>query len=286
MNNESVFTLHDGRRLGYAEYGDPRGFPVLHNHGTPGSRWEVLDAMARAAASLGVRVIVPERPGYGLSDPAPSRTLLDWPRDTAVLMDGLGAKRFAVSGYSMGGMYALACGRALSERVTGIALAGSLAPEVFDAKVLATMTPAVQGALLAARDRPDSLREMMKGLSAAPEQWYAAIVESCSAPDKKLLASLSVLENMYRRSCIESLKHGGESIVRDFMIVTRDWGFPLEAIEQPVNLWHGREDINVPASMSEQLAACLPKATAHWIEGEGHLAFFNHFEAMLRALRS
>jgi hypothetical protein len=32
--------LHDGRALGFAEYGDPDGKPVFHFHGHPGSRLE------------------------------------------------------------------------------------------------------------------------------------------------------------------------------------------------------------------------------------------------------
>ncbi len=34
-----VLTLADGRQLGYAEYGDPQGIPLLALHGTPGSRF-------------------------------------------------------------------------------------------------------------------------------------------------------------------------------------------------------------------------------------------------------
>lgn len=33
-------TLKDGRKLGYAEYGDPFGTVILYFHGFPGSRLE------------------------------------------------------------------------------------------------------------------------------------------------------------------------------------------------------------------------------------------------------
>ena len=32
--------LRDGRALAYAEYGSPRGLPIIHCHGTPSSRVE------------------------------------------------------------------------------------------------------------------------------------------------------------------------------------------------------------------------------------------------------
>ena len=69
-----LLMLADGRRLACAEYGDPDGLPVLALHGTPGSR--LMFALADAAArSRGMRLIAPERPGYGLSDCRPSASL-------------------------------------------------------------------------------------------------------------------------------------------------------------------------------------------------------------------
>jgi hypothetical protein len=45
--------LSDGRSVGYAEYGDPMGKPVLHFHGLPSSRFELhRPAMDEIAARL------------------------------------------------------------------------------------------------------------------------------------------------------------------------------------------------------------------------------------------
>src|SRR4029079_13148344 len=61
--------LADGRRVAVAEWGQPGGRPVFLLHGMPGSRRMCPDATATWEA--GVRLIVPDRPGYGGSDPAP-----------------------------------------------------------------------------------------------------------------------------------------------------------------------------------------------------------------------
>jgi pimeloyl-ACP methyl ester carboxylesterase len=95
--------LPDGRSLGYAEYGDPSGKPVLFFPGTPSSR--LLHPPEGPTASLGARLIVVERPGFGLSDFQPGRTLLDWPDDVVALADALDIERFAVAGLSAGGPY-------------------------------------------------------------------------------------------------------------------------------------------------------------------------------------
>ncbi len=61
-----IIELEDGRELAFAELGDSDGTPVLGFHGTPGSRSQMalLDEPAREA---GIRLIAPDRPGYGAS---------------------------------------------------------------------------------------------------------------------------------------------------------------------------------------------------------------------------
>ena len=93
---DKTIRLPDGRHLGYAEYGDPQGMPLLFFHGTPGSRLR-LSHIGPLARDVGVRVLAPERPGFGLSAFQPKRTLLDWVQDVEVLADRLG-ERLARSG--------------------------------------------------------------------------------------------------------------------------------------------------------------------------------------------
>ncbi len=68
--------LSDGRRLGYAEYGDPRGRPLLHFHGLPSPRLEGAFC-DDAARRLGLRIVAVDHPGCGLSDFKLRRRLRD-----------------------------------------------------------------------------------------------------------------------------------------------------------------------------------------------------------------
>lgn len=93
----------------------------------PGSRLDLVgleDEYRRA----GARVLAIDRPGYGLSTARRSRswTARDWPADVAAVGDRLGIERFAVIGYSGGGMYAAACAHALPERVSAVAIVSGL----------------------------------------------------------------------------------------------------------------------------------------------------------------
>ena len=69
----TTIQLRDGRTIGYAEFGDPQGTPVLWCHGGPGSRIE-SSTLGPAAAELGLRLVGIDRPGYGKSTPMPGRT--------------------------------------------------------------------------------------------------------------------------------------------------------------------------------------------------------------------
>jgi len=72
---QSFISLPDGRRLCWAEYGDPAGRPLMFFHGGPGSRLPVVPRQEEIAAALGVRLLCPERPGFGESTRQPSRPM-------------------------------------------------------------------------------------------------------------------------------------------------------------------------------------------------------------------
>src|SRR5947209_15085160 len=102
ITRDTTMRLRDGRTLAYAEFGDPAGKPVLYMHGFPDSRLtrHPDDALT---ASLGVRVIIPDRPGMGGSDFRRARSLLERASFVAELADELKLDRFAVAGWSAGG---------------------------------------------------------------------------------------------------------------------------------------------------------------------------------------
>jgi pimeloyl-ACP methyl ester carboxylesterase len=112
-----ILVLPDGRRIACAEYGDPSGLPVLALHGTPGSR--LMFALAdRAARDRGIRLIAPERPGYGLSDYRHAESLTQGAEDLSAVADTYELGRFAVIGVSGGGPYAVAAAAAMPDRIS------------------------------------------------------------------------------------------------------------------------------------------------------------------------
>jgi pimeloyl-ACP methyl ester carboxylesterase len=99
--------LPDGRLLGWAEWGPSDGFPVLLCPGAATSRW--LGLGADAVAALRVRLVSVDRPGLGVSTPAPGRMFGDFADDIRHLAARRGLGRPAVIGNSQGAPFALAC---------------------------------------------------------------------------------------------------------------------------------------------------------------------------------
>jgi pimeloyl-ACP methyl ester carboxylesterase len=99
---DHVVRLRDGRSMGYAQFGAADGFVVVNAHGGLACRLDVA-AVDDAATANGVRLISPDRPGVGLSDPAVVCTVLEWARDVGDLLDQRGVEKFAVMGWSWAG---------------------------------------------------------------------------------------------------------------------------------------------------------------------------------------
>lgn len=274
--------LPDQRSLGFAEYGRAHGLPALFCHPTPGSRLHVSTAMSDVADDRGIRLIVPDRPGYGLSDPKPHGRFIDWPGDVAILLTHLGIDRVRVIGYSIGAAYALACASAMPARVTSVSLVGPVAANVFDPDVTAKMTSATHALFALARDHPSQLIKTLETFAPDAESLFTACAAGVSKIDRALLAQ-SQIASTFQSGCVETLRQRFEGMSADYALLAQPWGFALEEIRTPIDIWCGVEDITTPPAMAQYLAAHLPRHTIHLLPGEGHLCVFTHWESILGA---
>ncbi len=278
QENQAIL-LPDGRRLGYAEYGVPHGSPVLFFHGAPGSSYIHSD-MADVAARLNVRLIAVDRPGYGASAPHSARSLLSWSDDVAALTDALALPRFAIIGFSGGTPYALACAYSLPERVTKVALAGSLAP--LDAPgVTEGMSPMALGLYTLAQSNPIELRNTFAAVAPSPTALFEVMSASAGEWDKNLLLEkASEFETEYKRT----LQQGIEGMAFDFVLSSGEWKLPLDGVNTEIHLWSGTIDQNTPTAMTHHMAALLPNSTVFILPNEGHFALYRHWQDILAKL--
>lgn len=282
--NQTI-TLKDGRTLGYAEYGDPKGVPLLFFHGTPGSR--LMAAPEWNDASLGFRIIAPDRPGLGLSSYLRHRTILSWPKDVRELADALSLDKFVVCGVSGGGPHSLACAHELPDRVTRAGVISGAGP-IDSADALAGMHKGNQLAMTLAKRAPLVLRGLYGIIALVAKRWPDKVVGGNSKQmpeaDRKLLADGELMTTL-KADMPESYRQGARAAVDEAILFTKPWGFALEDITVPVLLWHGSEDRNAPLAMAKDMERRIPNCTATYYEGEGHLYFFKRWPEISAALK-
>ena len=288
---EGRFYLPDGRRLGYAEYGDPSGSVVLWFHGTPGGRRQFPLLGRRAAEKLGLRVVLVERPGCGLSDAHVYGAVADWATDMAHVADALGAERLAVVGLSGGGPFAMACAAVppLAGRVAAVAVLGGVVPSVGpDAAATGAIDLARRFApILSGLRRP--LAALVTGvvLPILPFGHYACWAYASTTPegDRRVLADPE-MEGMFLDDLVLVARGRFQAIVDDARLFGRDWGFRLADVKAPVVWWHGDADHIVPLGGAQAAAATLPDAELVLRPQESHLGGFAAADEVLRFVRS
>jgi pimeloyl-ACP methyl ester carboxylesterase len=274
--------LPDGRLLSFAEYGDPIGKPLFFFHGGNDSRLEaaILDETAQ---TLGVRIIAPDRPGYGRSTFQPERTFLGWPEDVAQLADALAITRFAVAGHSGGGPHAAAVAYALPQRLTGVALISSPAPPGSRNQGMHPMFRIINFLM---GSSPSLHRRMMQQTADqvrhTPDKFFAQWGKMSPA-DGRLFHSRPAIREMIAAEMAEAVHQGIDAILQEHPLYKRPWGFDLNAISVPVHIWHGLADPQAAPAWSRYLAAHIPQAMPHFIPDEGHFSIMANHQADILA---
>jgi pimeloyl-ACP methyl ester carboxylesterase len=285
LRHDRLIRLADGRRIGYAEFGDPTGSPVLFFHGFGTSRVVCPpdDALAR---SLGARLIAVDRPGIGLSDALPGRRLLDWPTDVAELANQLRLDRFAIVGWSGGGPYAAACGAALADRVRVVGLVSSPAPisGVRHANYLRRFD---RTAALFTKRAPWMVRLALwhwgRPQRRDPVRFFEESFADMCPADQDVLSDPSLRTLMIKNSA-ELYRQGGRGMYDEALALAHKWGFRPADIGAPVHLWHGEQDETVPVSMARYLARVIPDCQATIYPDEGHHLLFSRWSEILATL--
>ena len=271
---EGTLRLSDGRKLGYAEFGQGTGLPLFWFHGTPGARRQIAPETRQLARKKGVRIICVERPGVGDSTPHRYNQIVDFASDIEQLADGLSIERFGVAGLSGGGPYALACAAHMPERVVVAAILGGVAPSSGDEAAQGGPTTGLRrfGGLAGPLHKP-----MGKLLSGAV---YALtpLAEPCirvfsrfMPPGDQRVFSDPLVREMFVDDLVLGSRGNMQALFLDIRLFARKWGFRLAELKVPVYLIYGDEDTIVPVEHGHHLASCIPDAVLRVREKTGHL---------------
>lgn len=255
----AILQLKDGRNLSYAEYGKPDGIPVVLMHGTPGSR-HASEIDIACANETGARLIVPERPGYGLSDLKAAESVSEWVDDLIELVDALKIDRFGVVAASGGTPFMLASAIKLADRITRCVLIGAIAP---------------YGVLEPPAETPhtrESLVGFFQPMAETVRQGREAILQLFKsnfshAPDLEAFAHPAV-GKWAGDMMLEAFRAGSGGAIQDWYVLTRTWDVDPGLVRVPVHLLQGDLD-NLEAA--RYLQQHIPGSELTILPGLGHM---------------
>jgi pimeloyl-ACP methyl ester carboxylesterase len=249
---QRVHTLPDGRRLVYdlrANDAPSDGAPVAFLNGL--SQTTVAWGL-QAQRLRGVRrVLLHDAAGQGASDlPPPAHRPAGHAQDLLHLMDALGVGQVDAVGFSYGARTALRLALAAPERVGRLVLVGCAHRET----VLRRWT--VQGWLDALDRGGLELCFQVVTPTVVGETWLAGAGQDRAA----------MLRAFRRRNTEEGLRR----LLEDSLLPGGDLVDELRTLPHPALVVRGAEDLVVPRSLAEELAALLPGASLMECPAAGH----------------
>ncbi len=235
--------------LRYDESGT--GLPVVLIHGFPLCR-RMWRPQVQALSKTGCRVICPDLPGFGQSPPKPGVVSMDAYADAVMdLLDRLGIDRAVVGGMSMGGYVLLNMAERYPQR---------LAAALYIVTRAAADDPA-------GKVRRVELADQVRGgnRSVVPDVF------------EKLLFAPATLKKQPElvkevRAWMDAASPEGVAAGLLAMRSRRDYLELLPELAVPALVIGAAQDLAVPASHAEALAAGLPDAELHILPNAGHMA--------------
>jgi pimeloyl-ACP methyl ester carboxylesterase len=266
------------------EIGEGAPVVLVHGGGGVGATWVPL--MSRMS---GVRLVVVDRPGFGLSDGFDYRGV-DLRRHAVAflesLLDALGIERAAFVGNSMGGLWGFWLALERSERVSALAQLGSTA------LLMGTMAPlpmrllSVPGLnrlmLAAERPSPEQARKFLARLGhdeavidgRLSEEFFEMLAASQELPGYATAWSTLVERCLTLRGAVPDVRLGKEELRR--------------VRQRTLFVW-GEGDAFGGPEIGERAARLMPRAELEAVPG-GHLPWLDEpevcAEAVSRLLRS
>ena len=265
---ELLFTRFNGESVAYFDYGQSENVIFFH-HGTP-SAGPLSPIMKDNADANGFRIIEVIRPGYGSSTPISYRSVNTVSQINLDIANALGIENFAIVGGSGGGPHALASGHLAGSRCKALLIVAGLAPfddPNFD--YVAGLSEENRAAVLLSLT---SLEDFEKLIFKKVKEWssydFDQFRELLNVDPESPISDEGVFS--FQDRVKYSLFQGGRGWIDDQLAFLKPWGFPLEEISRPVQLWVGSKDVDVPPAHAEYLRRMIPDSELLIVENKNH----------------
>lgn len=284
--------LADGRRLTWIEFGEPKGQPVLYMHLDYGLiRWPA--SAERHAAARKLRVIVPVRAGYGMTDlhVRAADHLRAVAQDYAAVLDHLGVQDAIALPLGADLRFAMDLANRRPDLVAGIVGAACQLPLRTPAQY-ERMDKWQRFILANARYAPKVLPFLVQaGFSLARrlgKDVFFAQVNGGSPADIEAFGRPEVREAILTGSdvCLSRQRSAHEAFTRECIGSEKDWSAVVHDCRVPVLLLEGDQDPQTPMQSIRELMADFPHLEVRFIPETGQMLFFKEWPMVLDEIES
>jgi pimeloyl-ACP methyl ester carboxylesterase len=278
---QAVIQLKGDRKLAWVEWGPEDGIPVLFCTGAGMS--SSLGFGATHLPALGLRLMAIDRPGLGLSDSHPNKTLSSWVDDVRELIHVRNLHPALAVGFSQGAPFAFALAEA--GLVEAIAIVSGQ-DELSHPSIKPLLHPDV-AQMIAMVEQDAAAFEQHFSQIATWEGLWQLIINMSAERDRSLYLHDS-FSQAYQRCLQEGFSQGAGGYSRDLVNAMSTWPFALEDITIPVDLWYGGLDTSPVHSpdFGVTLAARLPQANHILDPDEGGSILWTRSHEILSRLKS
>ncbi|GGO36391.1 hypothetical protein GCM10008949_40220 [Deinococcus humi] len=231
--------------------------------------------------ALDVRLIVPDRPGLGRSDPHPEKTLDSWVADVQCLLHTTRLQKVRVVGFSQGAPFALALAGA---DLVGAAALVSPQDDLRHPALTPLLLPDVADMVNAIATDPDGFEAAFASFATAEGLWN--LILGMSGERDRLVYLDSTFHAAYRQTLDEGFVRGARPYARDLVNALGSWPYQPEEMCVPVDLWFGGQDTSTVHSpdFGVILAKRLPHAKRFLDVNEGGSILWTRAHEILERL--
>jgi len=286
-DNKQIILLPDGRSLCYVDVGDKHGIPIVLCHGSYGCRKERFPD-DRIATEIGIRLIIPDRPGFGLSTFMNFQHGLEWCQDFKFLIEHLSIAKTHIMSTGSGSYFALACAHEMPERLTGLTLVNSIAPFA-TVKEFSGMIPHEKLFYAMARHTPTLFKRFAElcylGLSKNTD-WYLKSVKSYGGYQGSVELSDKSFSKFIKDKVFSAYENSVQGAIQETILLTKPWKIDLTTITTQTEIYHGGKQVAIPSSMSQRLNSTIPNSKFHYYPEQGNYLLYVKWASLLNSISS
>lgn len=277
-------TLKNGRVISFRIFGPADGEPVLVLHGAYSGSM-IPDGFYPCAEGVGVRLICPDRPGYGGSSPSNGQTVAEAAGEAAELMARLGYTSYPIISIAIATAFAIECARS-NPSVTGLLLSSPHFGSAPIDKANPRLGLIVRHEVMkrAPWVMADAVRIAMQNLTRTSAVQIARELWRGSPKDFEMITATG-LDNYFADVALDASHSPIDGPVWELEALAK-YQFSLSGLECPISIHYGARDVLTDNESVAALFEDHSKCEIERYDDAGHLCFFSHWQNILVRART